>query len=254
MFVDVSSLGPLKIVVDHRAFQRCWRTNLLCFDWIVFDVGYWHCHTYMVEVWCFFGYTIQGGFTKVVCYVLTKCIKMHPYLSIKVDQKIVLKYFILDWSPGYFANLQVEPQKWESPERWPVIIVLVGQEPNMTTGKRPSAMVVQELSQELTYHGNLQGRWWVDISLLEVPEVWSWSFWWEVSEWPPCHGHYTWSPILDVRCWPGTLEFPEHTGVPSQDCLIGALGFAHANLEGLHIFWGEGEKTVPQKHNISIKP
>ena len=29
---------------------------------------------------------------------------------------------------------------------------------SFTTGERPSAMVVQELSQGLTYHGNLQGR------------------------------------------------------------------------------------------------
>lgn len=45
------------------------------------------------------------------------------------------------------------------------------------------------------------------------------------------------------------MEFPEHTGVPSQDCLIGALGFAHANLEGLHIFVG-GEKKKRCPRNI----
>jgi len=46
----------------------------------------------------------------------------------------------------------------------------------MTTGKRPSAKAVQELSQELTYMGISKVVDELMLSLLEVPEVWSWSF------------------------------------------------------------------------------
>ena len=42
-------------------------------------------HTWL-KYGVFLGYTIQGGFTKVVCYVLTKCIKMHPYLSNPINK------------------------------------------------------------------------------------------------------------------------------------------------------------------------
>lgn len=150
---------------------------------------------------------------------------------------------------GFTANLQVEPQKWESPERWPVIIVLVGQEPNMTTGKRPSAKAVQELSQELTYMGISKV---VDelicLAYLKSPKSGVGVFDGRFRNDPPCHGHYTWrswSPILDVRWWPGTLEFPEHTGVPSQDCLIGAERALPMQIWRVYMFFflGGGEKT-----------
>ena len=160
---------------------------------------------------------------------------------------------------GFTANLQVEPQKWESPERWPVIIVLVGQEPNMTTGKRPSAKAVQELSQELTYMGISKVVDELMLSLLEVPEVWSWSFWWEVSEWPPL----PWSLHMKImKSNPGCSLVARDLGVSraygssfARLSYRGWKGFAHANLEGLHVFFGgEKKQTVPQKHNISIKP
>ena len=70
---------------------------------------------------------------------------------------------------------------------------------------------------------------------------------------PPCHGHYTWrswSPILDVRWWPGTLEFPEHTGVPSQDCLIGAERALPMQIWRVYMFFLGGRKNKRCPKNI----
>lgn len=58
---------------------------------------------------------------------------------------------------------------------------------------------------------------------------------------------------LVVGWWPGTLEFPEHTGVPgSQDCLIGAEGALPMQIWRAHFFCGGSKKKGCPKKYIPI--